>query len=135
MAIEMGRPGTGTRFHDVEKVTVAVAHFGVHFDPRNPVTCLMEDTTAGTIRKDVLNEKVLSAIIGFDIPLEQIVPVMEKLKEVMSEIATVCSLDLACRLGPEGDDPAVRLLRETGVSPSLHGKTNVGLGRPLARED
>ena len=63
IAIEMGRPGTGTRFYDVEKVAMAVAKVGVHFEPHNPVTKLMIDETTGKMKDDVLNEKVLSAIV------------------------------------------------------------------------
>ncbi|WP_198468620.1 hypothetical protein [Acetomicrobium sp. S15 = DSM 107314] len=35
---ELGRPGTGTRFYDVEKIAKACAAFGVEFEPQNPVT-------------------------------------------------------------------------------------------------
>lgn len=135
IAIEMGRPGTGTRLYDVEKVAMAVAQVGVHFEPHNPVTVLMADKNTGKLRDDVLNEKVLSAIIEFDIPQEKIVPVLEKLKEVIPEIDTVFSLDLACRLEEDGSNPAVELARKAGFTPSLNGKTNVGLGRPLAKEE
>lgn len=135
IAIEMGRPGTGTRFYDVEKVAMAVAQVGVHFEPHNPVTVLMVDKNTGKLRDDVLNEKVLSAIIEFDIPQKKIVPVLEKLKEVIPEIDTVFSLDLACRLEEDGSNPAVELAQKAGFTPSLNGKTNVGLGRPLAKEE
>jgi len=135
IAIEMGRPGTGTRFYDVEKVAMKMAGLGVHFEPHNPVTVLMEDKNTGKLRPDVLNEKALSAIIEFDLPQEKIVPVLENLKEVIPEIDTVFSLDLACRLEKDGSNPAVRLAREAGFTPSINGKTNVGLGRPLAKED
>ena len=135
MAVEMGRPGLGARFRDIEKVAMAVARAGVHFDPRNPVTCLMEDVSTGKMRADVLNEKVLSVIIGFDLPREQILLVLDELKEVMSGIGTVFSLDLTFRLEKDGGRPLINLLREAGFAPSRNGKLNVGLGRPLARED
>lgn len=135
MAVEMGRPGFGARFHDIEKVAMAVAQTGIHFDPRNPVTCLMEDVTTGKIRDDVLNEKVLSAIIGFDLPREKIIPVLERLKDVMSEIDTVFSLDLTFRLERDRGRPIIKLLKEAGFNPLRNGKMNVGLGRPLAKED
>lgn len=135
IAIEMGRPGTGTRFYDVEKVAMAVASVGVEFEPHNPVTHLMVDKTTGKMRDDVLNEKALSAIIEFDIPQSKIKAVLEKLKEVEKEINTVFSLDLACRLEEDGSNPAVALAEEAGYRPSINGKTNVGLGRPLAKEE
>lgn len=135
MAVEMGRPGTGTRFYDVEKVSMAIAGLGVEFEPHNPVTFLMIDKTTGKLREDVLGEKALSAIIEFDIPQSKIQVVLNKLKEVSKEINTVFSLDLACRLEANGSNPAVALAEEVGYRASVNGKTNVGLGRPLAKEE
>ena len=58
IAIELGRPGTGARFRDVEKVTQAVAKLGVELEPQNPLTFLITDSTTGRIDEDVLDEKV-----------------------------------------------------------------------------
>lgn len=135
ISVELGRPGTGTRFYDVEKVAMAVARLGVRFDPHNPVTCLMEDTTTGKMREDVRGEKVLSAIIGFDLPREKIVPVLDKLKEVTFDIDTVFSLDLVCRMEEDESNATITLSKERGFIPSINGKVNVGLGKPRARED
>ena len=114
---------------------MAVAKVGVHFEPHNPVTKLMIDETTGKMKDDVLNEKVLSAIIEFDIPAEKTKPVLEQLKTVIPLINTVFSLDLACRLNEDGSIPAVGLAEEAGFEVSINGKTNVGLGRPLAKEE
>ncbi|MFZ7101561.1 MAG: DUF362 domain-containing protein [Peptococcaceae bacterium] len=135
MAVEMGRPGTGTRFADVEKVAMAMAGENVHFEPHNPVTWLMEDQETGKIRDDVKNVKVLSAIIEFDLPQEKIKPVLERLQTVIPEIDTVFSLDLACRLEEDGCNPAIERAEEAGFRCTFNGKTNVGLGRPLAKEE
>ena len=43
MAMEFGRPGVGTDFHEVEKMTMALAQLGANFEPNNPLTFLMED--------------------------------------------------------------------------------------------
>jgi NAD-dependent dihydropyrimidine dehydrogenase PreA subunit len=135
MAVEMGRPGIGTRFHDIEKITMAVAQAGVHFDPRNPLTCLMEDVSTGVIRADVLNEKVLSAIIGFDLPRDRIASVLVRLKDATTHISTVFSLDLTFRLEQDNEESVINILQGTGFRASGNGKVNVGLGRPLAREE
>ena len=129
MAVEMGRPGIGARFHDIEMVAMAVAQTGVHFDPRNPVTHLMEDVTTGKIRTDVLHEKVLSAIIGFDLHRRKIIPVLERLKEVAAVIDTVFSLGLTFRLERGRGRPITKLLQDAGFHPSRNGKMNMGLGR------
>lgn len=135
MVIEVGRPGLGARFADVEKVAMAMASAGVRFEPNNPVTGLMTDTTTGRIREDVLDEKVLSAIIEFELPQEEIASVLAKLKEAAPEADTVFSLGLSCRLQRDGSNPVERLARQAGFVVSINGKTNVGLGRPLAGED
>lgn len=134
VAIEMGRPGTGTRLYDVEKVAMALAPTGVHFEPHNPITSLMNDKTTGKMREDVLNEKTLSAIIEFDISQDKLSEVFTALKEVSPKIDTVYSLDLACRL-EDGFNPVVKIATESGFKVSINGKTNVGLGRPLAKEE
>lgn len=58
MGLEFGRPGIGTRFYDVEKTAQVLAKLGVEFEPKNPVTFLMEDVKTGKIKEEVLNEKV-----------------------------------------------------------------------------
>ena len=59
--IEFGAPGTGVRFHQIQ--TIALAARGVTFEPNNPISHLMTDKSAGTLKEDMLNEKILSAIV------------------------------------------------------------------------
>lgn len=129
IAAEMGRPGTGARFRDVEKVTMALARLGIEFEPKNPLTFLIEDQATGSMKADVLDEKVLSAIIEFVVPVERVPEVLATLDRAAAEIDTVFSVDLICRLGPDGDAPATDAVRRTGHWLSINGKTNVGLGR------
>lgn len=134
IAIELGRPGVGTRFKDVEKVAMTVAKFGVTFEKYNPATTLMEDLATGKIKKEVLNEKVLSAIVEFDIEISKVRDVLLAVKEVAQDLDTVFSLDLACRADEENKLPAQEIAKEAGFKPYITGKTNVGLGRPLFKE-
>ncbi len=134
IAIEIGRPVLGARFYDVEKVAMAVARLGVEFEKANPTTSLMEDPGTGKFKKDILNENVLSAILEFCIKLEQLPELFEILKKVAKEIDTVFSLDLASRVNPDWTVPTVAYVRRAGLWVSPNGKTNVGLGRPLAKE-
>lgn len=129
-AVEFGRPVTGTRFRDVDTVAQALAKEGVTFEPVNPVTALMEDTKTGKIREDVLNEKVLSAIIECVFPREKGPAVLKALQEAAKKINTVCSLDLADLVEPDETVPAEKMLSELGISYRINGKTNIGLGRP-----
>lgn len=130
--VEMGRPGGGTRFRDVQKMARALAALGVRFEERNPVTDLMTDKSTGTFRDDILNEKVLSCILEFDIPLQMVTTVLEKLKEIAKEVDTVFAVDLISVVEKDGSIPTVEVARQANVQVSINGKTNVGLGRPLA---
>ena len=134
VAIELGRPGIGTRFQDVEKVTRAMAELGVQFEPQNPVTFLLADKQTGKINEEVLNEKVLSAIVEFTVPLALAPAILSRLREVAEEIDTVFSLNLICKVEPDGSIPTVPLTKEMGIAFYPDGKSNVGLGRPLFEE-
>lgn len=134
MAVEMGRPGTGARFTDIEKVAMALASLGIGFEPKNPLTGLMADKKTGRMNPEVLNEKVLSAIIEMTVPLDRVQEVIETVRKVSKEISTVCSFDLTCKVHPGDSIPAFELARAAGVNPTINGKTNVGLGKPLFEE-
>ena len=131
LALELGRPGIGTDFLDVEKVSTAVAALGVHFEPCNPLTNLMVDTATGKIRDDVKGERVLSAIVEIETEIEKLKSVLETVKQITGEIATVYSLDLICRFDPDGSIPVLPLLKEMGIEPRANAKINIGAGRPL----
>ena len=135
IGIEVGRPVAGTRFYDVEKIAMAMARLEVEFESCNPVTSLMYDVKTGKFKDDVLNEKVLSAIIEFSVPLEKLGQVLSGLKQVSGQIETVFSLCVASRVAPDGSIPTQALLRQSGVWFAPNGKTNVGLGRPMVKED
>lgn len=132
--VELGRPGLGTRFRDLEKVAMALAAAGVKFEPNNPVTYLMTDTKTGAIREDVLDEKVLSAIIECRAETALAPDILAALRQVAGEIDTVISAGISARCGPDGSVPYVDMVRESGLTLSLNTKTNLGLGRPLFEE-
>jgi ferredoxin len=130
LAMELGRPGTSTSFRDVEKVAMACARHGVTFEPKNPVTSLMIDKTTGQINPEVLNERALSAIVEFEMPLEKVPALLETLRAVSEEIDTVFSLDVIGLVGPDGSNPVYDLLVSLGAQLSPNGKNNMGLGKP-----
>jgi len=132
LAAEVGRPGVGARFRDVQVVTRALASIGVRFEPDNPLTDLMTDAEAGTLREDILNEKVLSCIVEFDVPLEDLARVLAVMKEAAQQLDTVFAVDLISVVNEDGSISTVPIAESLGLEPSIAGKTNVGLGRPLA---
>ena len=133
--LEIGRPILGARLYDVEKVARAVAALGITFEKINPTTSLMEDAATGKFKEDVLNEKVLSAILEFSIPTSKLPELFEALKKAASEIETVFSACLATRVEADGSVPAVKYLNENKIWFAPNGKTNAGLGRPLYKEN
>lgn len=135
IGIEMGRPILGAWMKDVEKVAMAVAGFGVEFETCNPLTSLMQDRKTGQFKQDLLKEKVLSAIIEFALPIEKVSDLLKVLKDVAKEIDTVFSLCLASIVNADGNIPAFGILDEAGYGYAPNGKTNVGLGRPLFKEN
>jgi len=134
VAIEMGRPGVGTSLRDLQTVAMAIACLGVEFEPNNPVAELMADKQTGVFRKDVLNEKVLSAILEFKVQNEKLAEILDAINEVAARIDTVFSLDLISRVHPDGSMPALEIAKAAGFTPRPNTKTNVGLGRPLIKE-
>ena len=129
IAAEMGRPGIGTSFVDVQKVSRALAKHGVEFCPQNPITSLIINK-AGDLNPEIIGERVLSGIIEFNMRLEDAPQVLETLREVSKEIDTVFSLDVISLVEPDGSVPMFPILEGYGIAPSLNGKNNMGLGRP-----
>jgi NAD-dependent dihydropyrimidine dehydrogenase PreA subunit len=135
--VELGRPSTGARFEDVEKVATALARLGVEFEPMNPLTKYLDTRTGRFLdswRGHPLDEefrrtKVMTFIIEFKTVQEKMLDVIQTLDEVAGEIGTVMSVDLITRCTEEGEIPIKETLDEAGVDYYINGKTNVGLGR------
>ena len=131
LVVELGRPGLGTRFRDLQTVAQALAAAGVRFEANNPVTHLMSDPASGTLRADVLDEKVMSAIIECRTDRAHLPEVLAALRRVAASISTVISAGVSARCGPNGEVPYVEAVEGAGFALSLNAKTNLGLGRPL----
>ncbi len=138
IAVEMGRPGIGTRLADVEKVAQAILPLGVGFEKDNPTYHLFEDPAAGRLRPEVRNERVLSAILEFRTTVAQAPEVLKVLKRAAGEVDTVFSVNIAAVLEPDGSQPAALVARAAGLEIRPNGKNNLGLGKrqpcPLGRE-
>ncbi len=127
--IEFGRPGVGVWFREIQQMCWALAKANVSFEKKNPITSLMQDVRTGTLREDILNEKVMSAIVEIKVPVERTEEVIRLVWKVEKELDTVVALGVATRCGEHG--------QETVVAPILKGlgynleraKTNIGLGR------
>jgi hypothetical protein len=126
--VEFGRPTVGVRFRDIEKMTRALAAIGIEFEPRNPVTHLMTDRKTGKLRDDILNEKILSAIVEFKTRIENAPAVLQKVDAISKTLDTVVAVGVSTRCGEDGSSALDPVLAEEGFS-FVRGKTNLGLGR------
>lgn len=131
IAAELGRPGIGTRMADVERVARAVLPLGVEFEKDNPTYHLFDDVTVGRMRQDVLQERVLSAILEFKTTEERAPEVLRALDRVAREVDTVISVNIGSMWEPDGTLPAEKAAQVAGFPLRPNGKNNLGLGRPL----
>jgi Pyruvate/2-oxoacid:ferredoxin oxidoreductase delta subunit len=134
LAVEMGRPGLGTSLTDVQTMSMALAKEGVCFAPQNPVTNLMVDASTGRLEPEILDERVLSAIIEFTIAEDRLPAILQTIRDVGASIHTVFSLDLISRIYEDGSIPVLPVVKEAGFVARPNAKVNVGLGRPRKEE-
>ncbi len=127
--IEFGRPGVGVRFHEIQKMSQALAKAGVSFEKKNPITSLMTDVATGTIREDIMNEKVMSAILEIKVPVERTEEVIRMVWQVEKQISTVVALGVGTRCDENGEDTVVAPILERLGYKLERAKTNIGLGR------
>jgi ferredoxin len=127
--IEFGRPGVGVWLRDIQKMTQALANANVAFEKKNPFTALMSDIATGTLREDVLDEKVLSAIVEVKVKIERTEEIIALVHQVEREIDTVVALGAGTRCDANGDENVLApILRRLGYKLE-RAKTNTGLGR------
>ena len=107
---------------------MALAALGIVFEPKNPVTHMMSDKTTGKLRDDILNEKILSAIVEFKTPIENVPDVLHRIEEVSKTLDTVVAVGVSTRCDESGASALDAVLRDEGIS-AVRGKTNLGVGR------
>ncbi len=83
--IELGRPSTGARFEDAEKVTTALADLGVEFEPMNPLTRYIDAKTGRfldswqghPLDEEFRRTKVMTFIVEFKTKQDKLLEVIE----------------------------------------------------------
>jgi NAD-dependent dihydropyrimidine dehydrogenase PreA subunit len=131
VAVELGRPGVGTRFTEVEKVLREIARMKIPLEEANPVSALIRDPEKGTFPPEILQEKVLSAIVEFKIPFARLGEILDLLKRLLPGLDTVASVSLIGCSEQDGRIPLEDFLTKNGIGFYPNGKVNIGLGRPL----
>ena len=132
VGVELGRPGVGAYFRDVEIVAQALmgANIGYEMASENPVTHFMEDKSKGKLRDDVLGEKATSAIIEGKCKLEKLPQAIRALQKAAKMVNTVFTVEVITKVTPEGEVPIKQVLEDLGVWYSINTKNNVGIGEP-----
>jgi hypothetical protein len=127
--IEFGRPGVGVWFRDIQKMCWALAKADVKFEKKNPITSLMTDVATGSIREDVMGEKLMSAIIEIKVPVARTEEIVRLVWDVEKQVDTVVALGVGTRCDEHGEENVVGPILER-LGYKLHrAKTNTGLGR------
>jgi ferredoxin len=127
--IEFGRPGVGVWFKDIQKMCWALAQAGVEFEKKNPITSLMSDVKSGTLREDIMGEKLMSAIVEIKVPVERTEEIIRLVWEVEKKVDTVVALGVGTRCDERGEDHVVEPILERLGYKIERAKTNTGLGR------
>jgi ferredoxin len=127
--IEFGRPGVGVWMREIQDMCWALAKAGVQFETRNPITSLMKDRATGTLREDILNEKLMSAIIEIKVPISRTEEIIRLVWDVEKRIDTVVALGVGARCDEDGVDREIAPILEKLGYNLVRAKTNIGLGR------
>jgi ferredoxin len=128
LTIEFGRPGVGVRFREIQTMSRALVRLPVTFEPKNPVFALMSEPATGTLRADILEEKVLSAILELQTTLDHVPAVLRLVDEVAQGLNTIVAIGVATRCDAQGENRVEPLLARAGYT-GYRAKTNLGLGR------
>jgi len=124
----LGRPGVGAYLRDLEKVVKKVTAKGVAFARENPVFPLIADPAAGALRPEILNEKVLSAIVEFVVDEDGVLDFIEEIQSFMNaELETVATMSVIARADEQGRADFLEKLKKGGQKPYPNGKVNLGL--------
>jgi len=132
IAIEVGRPTLGMDLHDVQKISRALAKAGItEIEPCNPIHSMYANAETGELKPELLDEKVLSAIIEIVVPFEKAPLVLRTAKEVAKEVNSVFVLDIFSRLEPglKIQQRVLDMLQAEGLPWRPNAKINMGLGR------
>jgi NAD-dependent dihydropyrimidine dehydrogenase PreA subunit len=132
IGIEVGRPTLGMGLRDIQKITRALARNGItEIEANNPIHSMIEDPVTGDLKPELLDEKVLSAIIEIQVKRDRLREVLKTIKEVTQEVESVFTLDVYTMLEPGLTVPQEVLdsIHSEGFSWRPNAKINMGLGR------
>ncbi len=128
---EIGRPDVGFYFRDLEKITQELSKLDFEYQIGRSVREMFDQKTGELNKKELLDEKAMSARIEIKVKTEDVVKVITALQEISRKIDTVLSIDIISRCR-NTEIPVQHILKEASIKVRSNGKVNIGLGRPLA---
>ena len=131
LLLEFGRPGTGTRLREIEKVTKVIRKMGFEIMEDNPLYGLLNEDMSGSFKPEYINERILSGILEFRFDEGELEEALKKLLPLLGDLDTVVSVGLVTRFEDDFSIPVADKLRKIGLNVRPNAKINVGLGRPL----
>lgn len=132
IGIEVGRPTLGMGLRDIQKISRALARNGItEIEKNNPIHSMIQNPATGDLKPELLNERVLSAIIEITVKRDRLATVLRTLKEVAGQLESVITLDVFTLLEPGLTIPreVQDIIKSEGFSWRPNAKINMGLGR------
>ncbi len=132
--VELGRPVLGARFRDVEKAVMAFKSHGYDLIEHNPVVSLLDNPETGSLKPEILNEKVISCLLSFVIPATAAQELLGIVQELSSQVESCFNVCVALRANQDGLSPFDALFgSETFRLPWV--KINLGLAEGIGEPD
>lgn len=132
--VEVGRPVLGARFRDVERVVKKFKAHGYDVPSHNPVAGLIDDPTTGALKREVLNEKVISCLVEFLLPENASGELMGMVHELAGEVESVFNVCVALRAADGGKTPLATVFGPDVFS-LPNGKVNIGMALDIQGEE
>jgi NAD-dependent dihydropyrimidine dehydrogenase PreA subunit len=132
IAVEVGRPTLGMGLEDIQTITRALARNGItEIEENNPIHSMIQDPSTGDLKPELLQERVLSAIIEIQTQQDRLRHVLKTLKGVARKVDSVFTLDVYMLLEPGLTIPeeVLAAIEAEGFEWRPNAKINLGLGR------
>lgn len=126
VSAEIGRPGVGAAFRDVQHVTVALAAAGAPFAADNPLMELIVDPARGLLDPAILDERILSVIVECIVPEAHLERTLRGLLAACEELAVPVLVSLAGARRADGVMAYQPVLDAMGLDCLPTGKMNLG---------
>jgi ferredoxin len=132
--VELGRPVLGARFRDVEKAVMLFKSHGYDLLEGNPVLGLIDNLETGSLKPEILNEKIISCLLSFVLPTTAVQELKDMVQELGGQVESCFNVSVALRAKEDGLSPFDDLFgSETFRLPWV--KINLGLAEGIGEPD